>query len=673
MSVWDKRIAKAERFFQKAKEHGRKVYTRYQDKREDEVIGLQRVNIFYANVNTIKESLFNSLPKPDVSRLHKGDYEDDVARVAALILQRALTYEVHCAKSFEGAIKYAILDRLVPGIGQCWVRFEKPKDGPEEIFVDVLYWEDFIYGPARSWEAVPWVGRRHEFTGEEVIERYGKEALSQASSIKDDNNITPKEITEGKFVVYEIWEKKSRKVFHVIVGAAKPIKTVDDPYKLPDFFPCPRPLVANLTTSAFLPVTDYHLAQDQYNELDVLYARMSLISRAVKVAGCYDAASAEIGSMLEGQENKLIPVDNWAMFAERGGANGMIDWYPVEQVVTVFQALAGQYEMVKATLYEVTGMSDIMRGASNQYETASAQEIKAQFASVRMNGYQRDVSEFVRDIMRIISSIMCNLYSDEKFQAICGSFNEADQKLLQPAMQVLRSPLMTQYKVDVEPDSLTQSDWALEKGQRMELTGYISQFLTSAVPAVENAPELGPLLFAMIKFSVAGFKGAAEIEGIIDQQLAALVAKAQNPEPPKPTPEEQKMQLEQQKMQMQSQLEQQKMQMQMQLEQQKGQMEAGLRTQESQQRMELEQQQAFADLAVKRQELANQQEMFAMEMTMKRQEMEYKERELGLKITQQAVAGQMKNDHAREAGEIKTQQMKEQQDAKPNPHPSPKK
>ena len=660
MSVWDKRIAKAEKFFERAREHGRKVYMRYQDKRDDDIIGLQKVNIFYANVNTIKESLFNSLPKPDVSRLHKGDYEDDAARVAALVLQRALTYEVHCAKSFTGSIKYAILDRLVPGIGQVWLRFEKAEGRPEEIFIDVLYWEDFIYGPARCWEEVPWVGRRHMFTGQEIIDLYGKSALNEASVIKDDNNITPKEINEGKYCVYEIWEKKTRKVFHVIIGVAKPIKTLDDPYKLPDFFPCPRPLVANLTTSAFLPVTDYHLAQDQYNELDVLYARMALISRAVKVAGCYDAASAEIGSMLEGQENKLIPVDNWAMFAERGGAKGMIDWYPVEQVVTVFAALQSQYEMVKATLYEVTGMSDIMRGASNQYETAAAQEIKAQFASVRMNGYQRDTSEFVRDILRIVASLMCNLYSDEKFMAIIGTFNEADKALLPAAAKILRDQFQLKYKVDIEPDSLTQSDWALEKGQRMELTGYLSQFLASAIPAVENSPELGPMLFAMVKFSIAGFKGAAEIEGIIDQQLAALVTKAQNPEPPKPTPEEQKMQLEQQKAQMQQQLEQQKMQAQGQLEAQKFQMEAALRTQESNQRMELERQQAMADLAVKRQELANEQEMFAMEMAMKQQEMQFKREEMGLKLEHQLVSG-----------ELKTQQQKDQAEIKKNGNANP--
>lgn len=645
MSKWDKKIAKAEKFFEHSMTHGQNVYRRYKDDRSDDITfnGAKKVNIFYANVNTIKESLFNSLPKPDVSRLHKGDYEDDVARVASLILQRALSYEIHCAKSFDESVKAAILDRLVPGIGQVWLRYENP----ETIFIDVLYWEEFIYEPARCWDLVGWVGRIHNLTKEDFTKIYGKKAFEQASAAKDDNNITPKEISAGKFRVYEIWSKKDKKVYHIVKGADEPIKTVPDPYQLKDFFPCPKPLIANPTTSAFLPVTDYHLAQDQYNELDILYARMSLIAQAVKVAGLYDAASTEISRMLEGQENKLIPVDNWAMFAERGGTKGMIDWYPIEQIVTVFQALQAQYEFVKATLYEVSGMSDIMRGATNQYETASAQEIKAQFASVRMNGYQRDVSHFVRDILNLMAQIMCKLYSDQKLQAICGSFTEADQQFLAPAVQLLRDDIMRKYKVDVEADSLTQSDWALEKGQRMELTGYISQFLTSALPAIQEIPQIAPLIVAMFKFTVAGFKGAAELEGILDQQMAALMAEHQNPQEKPPSPEEQKAAAEKEKMQM----------------------EAGIKQQESQQKMELEQQQAAADIEVAQQtaaidaqmkqlELDHKRQMHAMEIQIKTMELDFKRQELELKLQGQVAAGAIKTDQMERQGEIKDDQAR---------------
>lgn len=656
---WERAITRAEKFFSNALEHGRKVYLRYKDDRQDQMTmpsTLRRVNIFYANVNTLKESLFNSLPKPEVSRLHKGDYEDDIARVAALILQRGLTYEVHCAQHFDAAVTSAILDRLVPGVGQVWLRY----GDNEEIFIDVLYWEDFIYEPARCWENVSWVGRKHEFTRKEFIENYGEEAFNQASMMRDDSNITPKEISQGKYCVYEIWDKKSKKVFHIVKGAKAPVKELDDPYGLRGFFPCPKPLMANPTTSAYLPVTDFHIAQDQYIELDTIYARMSLITKAVKVAGCYDSATTAIGRMLEGQENVLIPVDNWAMYAERGGAKGMIDWYPVEQVVQVYEALRGQYEGLKATLYEVTGMSDIMRGASNQYETAAAQEIKAQFASVRMNGYQRDVAHFVRDILVIMSEIMVHLYSDEKFQAIIGNFNEADQQYIPQAMQVLRNDLLRKYKVDVESDSLTQADWALEKGQRMELVGSISQYLTAAIPAVQESPELGTLLMAMLKFSVAGFKGAAEVEGILDQQLSALIAQANQPQEPQPSPEEQKAQAEMQKMQMEAQL-----------KQQEAVMNAQLKERESQQRMALEREQAQADMAVKQMEMAQKERMFQLDMQLKMMELEFKREEARIKVESQAVQGQMKldqqaeaNRQSAEAGAMKNEQAKQAGDLK---------
>lgn len=639
MSVWDSRIEKAEKYLSEALEHGKKVYTRYQDKRDSQNLGdsnAKKVNLFYANVNTLKESLFNSLPKPDVSRLHKGDFEDDPARVAALMLQRALHYEVQCAPHFQSAVEHAILDRLVPGIGQVWLRFEMDKDeagnvqpGTERIFIDTVYWEDFIYAPTRTWEQMPWVGRRLELTKAEVKSRWGEEALQTMDSVsnRSTTDITPKEVTQGKYCIYEIWSKKDKKVYFISKGAEKPLEVKDDPLGLDNFFPCPCPLIANPTTTSFLPVTDYHIAQDQYIQLDVLYARMALITTAIKVAGVYDSGSPEIGRMLQGGENMLIPVDNWAMFAERGGAKGMVDWYPVEQCVGVLQALAQQFEAIKAMLYEVTGMSDIMRGASNQYETAAAQEIKSQFASVRMNGYQRDVAEFVSQIMNLMAQMMCNLYSDQKMMQVVGPLSEADRQFLPQAAQILRSSAMRMYKVSVDADSLVQADWALEKGQRMELMGYLSQFLQSAVPAIESNPQLATLLMSMMKFTIVGYRGSAEIEGIIDQQIMQIAAaqKAQEGQPDEPTPEEQKMQAEMAKMQAEFQLEQQKMRDEMMIKQQ-----------ESQNKMELELTQARADMATERERMALQaqaeRQRMAAEALANQQKLEFMLKEHMLKM-----------------------------------------
>ena len=637
MTVWDKKIQKAEKYLENTWTHGRRVYERYQDKRDSGMGSadlIKRANIFYANVNTLKESLFNSLPKADVSRLHKGDMDEDIARVASLIMQRGLDYEIQCAVDFKGAVRAAILDRLVPGLGQVKVRFEMETDeqgapmaGSEQLFVDQIYWENFIYQPARSWADVKWVGYKLPLTKDEIVARWGEDAMDQVQKDKGDkSNLTPTQITDDTYLIYEIWDKVKRQVSWVSKGADQPLEVKDDPYGLKDFYPSPEPLLANCTTTALLPVTDYHIAQDQYNQLDVLYARISMIITAIKVAGLYDASSPEIGRMLEGQENKLIPVDNWAAFAERGGAAGAIAYYPVEQVVSVLQSLQAQYEAIKSVLQEITGMSDITRGASNQYETAAAQKIKAGFASVRMNGYQRDVAEFVSGILNIMGEMVVQLYSDDKLMQIVGGLNPADSQFIGPAVQLLRNDQLASYKIQIQADSLVQADWALEKGQRMELIGYVSQYLQTwqSMP-----PTFSPLLLSMLKFTIAGYRGGAEIEGLIDKELDNIVkqqaAAAANPQPPPPDPEQMKAQAEMQKMQQQ-----------MQIDMQKSQQDAQLRQQETEGKLAIEQKQAEMDAAVQQQKMQFESQLESQRMDAQRQkqemELEFQQRKYELQI-----------------------------------------
>lgn len=659
-NVWDARLSKAEKYMQPVWSHGQRVYARYQDKRDGSMGSndqIKRANIFYANVNTLKESLFNSLPSADVSSLHKGD-SDDVARVAGLIMQRGLDYEIQCADDFKGAVRAAILDRLVPGLGQVWLRFEMETDeqgaplaGTEQIFIDQVYWEDFLYQPARNWASVKWVARKLDLTKSEIIGRWGEDAMSKVQMDKgDQTDLTPKQITDDKYLVYEVWDKAKRQVHWICKGADEPLETKDDPYALKDFFPCPPPLIANCTTTAFLPVTDYHIAQDQYNQLDVLYARISMIITAIKVAGLYDAQSTEIGRMLDGQENKLIPVENWAMFVERGGAGGGIQWYPVEQVVTVLQQLQVQYDAVKATLQEISGMADIVRGATNQYETAAAQQIKAQFASVRMNGYQRDVAEFVTGILNIMGEMMVQLYSDEKLRGIVGKLNPADMDFIPGALQVLRDDQLAMYKITVQADSLVQADWALEKSQRMELMGYVSQFLQSSVPAIQQNPNMAPLLLTMFKFTIAGYRGGAEIEGALNRELDTMAKQAQEaanqpPQPPPPSPEEIKAQAEAAQMQQQMQIDMQKAEHDAQIRQQEAEAQLMIDQQRAAMEAENEQRRLQAKMLEEQQKMENDRQYQDAELAyLERKyelELQFKEREMLMKLGLQKQAAEL--------------------------------
>lgn len=693
MANWHKQIQKAEKFLQPAREHGKKVYARYKDTRDDSSALRQKANFFYSNVNTIKESLFNSLPKPDVSRIQRGDFEDNASRVAADVVRRVLAYEIECAEAFREAIELAILDRLVPGLGTAWISFHvepaqehdeeiesddpgelgegpmEPELGSEKISIEHVYWEDFLYEPCKKWSKCGWVGRILHLTEDEVEELYGKEIAEQLQTPvrNSDDMLVQKEILADTFSIYEIWDKRTKKVYHIAKGIEKPLKEIDDPYKLRGFFPCPRPLIANVDTTGFLPVTDYHIAQDQYNQLDVLYGRIQLIVEAIKVAGLYDASNTNIPRMLQGAENQLVPVDQWAMHAERGGNQGQIDWYPVEQVATVLQHLYSAFEATKSMLYEITGMSDIVRGASNQYETAKAQQIKAQFASVRLNGFQRDVATFVRDILRIIAELATQLYSDKKIMAIIGDLPQDSVQYLPQAAQILRDDVLSKYKVNIQTNSLTEADWAMEKEERMAVVQTVGQMIGQVLQGAQQAPEIVPLGVHLIKFAIAGFRAGSELEAYIDGQLDQMAQAAQqakdNPQPPEPSPEEKKAQAEVQKMQMDAQLKQQEAQSKMDLEQKKMELEI----QKMQMEMQFKREMAQLDLQIKQQELAMKGQESAMNLQAKQQDhqlnaaVKQQEAVMGLEQKQQAFEQQTEQKDA------SFEQAQKQAAAKPAP------
>lgn len=654
-NMWDARIVKAEKSLEVWRNHAVEVYKRYEDKRDgaDGGSAIKKVNLFYANVNTLKESLFNSLPKADVQKIHKGNYNDNVARVCCMVTARVLDYETMCAPDFREAITLSVLDRLVPGLGQLWCSFgvkeddtddKNPIPGTEQIIVEHLYWQDFGWEPAKRWSKVGWLYRKLHLTKEDFEERFGADFLAKIgapSATREDYDM--QDVDKDKICVYEIWNKKTKEVIFRYKGLDEDLKRVKDPYGLRDFFPCPCPLIANPTTNKFIPVTDYHLAQDQYNQLDVLYARISLIIDALKVCGIYASDQGQsIGRMLQEGENKLIPVDNWAMLKEQGGLAGMIEWYPVQNVIQVLEKLQQQFEAIKGLLGEVSGMADIVRGDSNPYETKGAQQIKAQFASVRMNGYQRDVAIYVRDTMRIMADLAFGLYSDEKLMQIIGDIDEPDQQYIPAVAKILRSDERSKYKIDIQADSLTQADWALEKGQKQELVQVLGSMIGQTMQMVEQVPQMAMLAVQLIKFSVSGYRGAGELEGWIDQQLDKMQKEAQqkadNPQPPQPSPEEQKAQGEMQKLQM----------------------EAQISQQESQQSMELEKQKMEFEQQRQQMELQHQQQMNAMEIQMKQMEMQFKQKEAMMKVQTTAVSNQqgLENTQAKNELALKQQAQK---------------
>ena len=226
---------------------------------------------------------------------------------------------------------------------------------------------------------------------------------------------------------------------------------------------------------------------------------------------------------------------------------------------------------VKQQIYDITGISDIIRGASVASETATAQQIKGQYATLRLKTYQDEVARFASQILRIKAQIICQHFQPETIFKIGGAelLSDTDKQLIPQAMQLLKDNPMRTFRVEVATDSMLYADEAQEKSDRVEFLQATSQFIEKAIQGAQAVPEMTPLLMDLLKFGVQGFRVGRTLEGefdtFADQEKEKQKQVAANPQPKPPSPEQLKAQADQQKMQMEAQLKQ----MELQAEQQR--------------------------------------------------------------------------------------------------------
>lgn len=615
-SQWLIALKLAEKDQKKWIERGKKIVRRFRDDRQG-AFKEKRYNILWSNVRTMFPAIYSKKPKAQVERRYKDAAPE--ARCASEILERVLQYEIDHYCDFDAAIRGALLDRLLPGRGVAWVRFEAQVPNDQQVQTtddaqqdvvpnkyectpaDYVFWEDFRCSPARTWEEVTWVARRVYMGRDEGIERFGDifkevplasvpiglEELQQEMA----NSASTEKMKKAK--VWEIWDKNTLTANWVAEDFSKQLDEKPDPIEVDGFFPCPKPLYATLTTDTLIPVADYIEYQDQANELDNLTQRISMLVKAVKVVGVYDASQTGIQRLLnEGVDNVMIPVDNWAQFGEKG-IKGTTDFLPIDMVIGALNELYKARDICKQVIYDITGLSDIIRGSSVASETATAQQIKSNYASLRLKETISDVARFASDILRLKADMICSFYSSQALKDISGIMGTDDAPLADQAIALLKSEPLRNYQIEVATDSMVELDEQQEKQSRMEFLQAAGGFLKQAVEAAQQVPELAPLMGEMLMFGVRGFKAGRPIEAAFESTVKAL----SQPKPQKPDPEQMKLQAEQQQAQ-------QKIQMDMQIAQQKAQIDQQTEAARAQADMAIERARMQMDAQFEQQRLA---------------------------------------------------------------------
>jgi hypothetical protein len=579
---WTKEINAATKMVEKWRKTGDNIVNRYEGLPSaftDDRLDTQRttLNMFHSNTATLEAMLYGNTPKIEVSRRY-ADPNDDVGRVAAEMMERLLNLDISAhPETIDGVFKSVLQDRLLPGLGCARVRYEvdiakttTPEGveveqlNSEDAVIDYWFWGDVLWSWARSWAEVRWVAFRNYLTKEEVEARFpdfDTDTLSfvpQVAAASDDNSTGAED--EGsvceKTEIWEIWNKDKREVVWYSNGASEVLEVKPDPLKLSEFFPCPPFMLANPTTRKLMPTPDFKLAEDLYNEIDVLTHRIQMLTSAVKAVGVYDASAGDGLKRVfqEGTDNTLIPVDTWAVFAEKGGMQGTVDWLPIQDIVNAMDKLRDLRNEQIQLLQQVTGMADVMRGdLSNQYEGVGQSQMKAKFAAFRVQALQEQFATFASALMQIKAEVISRHFSPETIFKRANIQHTLDVETAAQAIELIKQPEDLALRVVIRPESVAMTDFAALRDERVGFLNALSTFMQSAAPLLESDPTTKPFLLQLLQWTLSGFKGSQEIEGVIDRAIhASMEAEQQRAgQPPEPT----EAQLRMQELQMQGQME----------------------------------------------------------------------------------------------------------------------
>jgi hypothetical protein len=234
------------------------------------------------------------------------------------------------------------------------------------------------------------------------------------------------------------------------------------------------------------------------------------------------------------------------------------------------QALYGQREQCKQVIYEITGISDILRGASVASETATAQNIKNQWGTLRLKKMQKEVQRYCREALTIMLEIAGAKFEIGTMKAMTGlQFFTAEEKekvgaqMQQQAMmaqqqppqpgqppapppepppevaalmaapswediqKILQDDVIREYKTDIETNSTIDAEAAQDKEDISELMNAVSQFLNGVAPLVEQGALPIEVAKEMLLVVSRRFNFGNQLEDALNQM---------KPPEPKPDP-----------------------------------------------------------------------------------------------------------------------------------------
>lgn len=567
--------------------------------------------LIHANIETLKPLIYSETPQPLVRRRFRGDGKSDETDLMAAETGQRIAQFLLDTEPFDDVMELVRNDWLITDRGAGRVVY---KANFSEIMVDLpdgtqqamkvktnetvcarhVPWRRLLLGPAENWESVPWIAIETPMTRNRISDRFGEDVAERfrfdQKGLQDaDRGISDQDRDRSGFatndetetgdpaispfdtaMVWEIWDKDAGEVIWWSPSYQDSIlDKEEDPLELEKFWPMPKPLLGNVRGGTLTPRPAIKYYERRAREVDLASQKLKTILDVVSISGLYPGKNkAEVEKILKG-DNVMVGISDWIGLMEKGGSNNIIQWLPLNHMITAIQALITLREQSKQAMFEASGVSDIMRAQGDPNETATAQQIKGRYAGLRLSDRQRKMAIYCRDMIQLMVEIAVehfdtktiaditgldipeteaerqqmlaqNAALEQEYQQLAQTHQMITQAVEQGLLQMqpppppeppklqdvpetsyelvherLRIDYLRKITVNIETESTVLADEQADKEARVEFLSAFSKFVAELSPLAGTGQMPWKVVKELLMFGIRGFPKSRTLEGMI--------------------------------------------------------------------------------------------------------------------------------------------------------------
>lgn len=380
-------------------------------------------------------------------------------------------------------------------------------------FESQLYSALYIENDTRKWNEVTRCAMEYNYSYRDFKKKFGEKALEKISLVDIEQHKTGKPI-----IVFEYWDEMLKECrwlaensddffqpeggspttygLKEIEGAQEDYDN-SDLYGLSSFYPCTEPLIFNNTPRNFWPTPEFFQVADIIEHINSVFSRAVLLTKAIRIRFLFDSSVPQLKELIgETGEGGGIGIPNLekALIAGKGSLAMLVQYMPIDDLLSGLNNMYNAFNQGLDTFYQITGMSDLIRGQTNpdSDKTYGERQMEGKFALNRIEPYQRKAQEWVKNNLQIGMEMGLKMFSESTVDEyiVPQTLDDEDKQRYVGALALLKDNKRSRFRVDFETDSTIAINENWRRQQAIETANIITKMLESTASVAETQPAL---------------------------------------------------------------------------------------------------------------------------------------------------------------------------------------